>query len=414
MKILILTQYYPPETGAPQNRLHELALRIVTNGVEVHVLTAMPNYPKMEIMEGYRDKSYVSENLEGITVHRTGIYVSKSRSIANRLRNYFSFVWSSATTGLKKIDEKYDYVMCESPPLFLALSAFRICRRTRARLIFNVSDLWPESAEKLGIVRNKFFLWLAYKLEALAYRRAFLVTGQTQGICADISQRFPDVQTYWLPNGVDLNMYNPGSVEYVGFRNAQGITTEQFIVFYGGIIGHAQGLEILIDAAEKLVSQPEIVFVLLGEGPEKEGLEKLILRKKLSNILLLPGVPKQRMKSIISEIDVSVIPLKKLKLFEGAIPSKIFEILSMEKPILLGVDGEARKLFIDDGNAGLYYTPENVSELVEGVLRLYQNREECRQLGVNGRIYVKRMFNRDTIAANFLARIRQRSDLNSD
>ena len=244
MKLLILTQYFPPETGAPQNRLYELALRLQDMGMEVQVLTAMPNYPKSEIFEGYKGKKYVKEIMEGLTVHRTSIYVPKSRDIRTRLINYFSFVKSSYFFG-KKLG-KFDFILCESPPLFLGYSAMRLSKKLNAKLIFNVSDLWPESAEKLGLVSNKFFLRLAYILEAKCYQRSYLITGQTQGIVQDIRKRFPEKDVYWLPNGVNLINYDPIDISQIGFRNKYGIAENDLVFFYGGILGHAQGLELML------------------------------------------------------------------------------------------------------------------------------------------------------------------------
>ena len=155
MRLLILTQYFPPETGAPQNRLFELALRLKEKGIDVEILTAMPNYPKMEIMEGYKGLKYKEEEIEGLKVYRSKIYISKEKGIRKRLMVYFSFVFSSYKVG-KKLGN-YDYLMCESPPLFLGYSAMRLSKKLKAKLIFNVSDLWPESAEKMGVVTNKFF-----------------------------------------------------------------------------------------------------------------------------------------------------------------------------------------------------------------------------------------------------------------
>jgi glycosyltransferase involved in cell wall biosynthesis len=163
MRLLILTQYYPPEIGAPQNRLHELAVRLANQGVSVEVLTALPNYPKMQVFEAYRNRKNRKEIIEGISIHRSWIYVSKSKGIISRLLNYFSFVWSSYWIG-RKLD-KVDYLLVESPPLFLGYSAMLLAKKLDAKLIFNVSDLWPESAEKLGIVTNKWLLKLAYRLE---------------------------------------------------------------------------------------------------------------------------------------------------------------------------------------------------------------------------------------------------------
>ena len=164
MRILFVTQYYPPEIGAPQNRLHELAVRLKANNIDVEVLTAMPNYPKMEIFEAYKTGQIKEENIDGIKVYRSKIYVSKSKGIISRLLNYFSFVWTSYRRGRSL--GHYDYLLVESPPLFLGYSAMALSRKLKAKLIFNVSDLWPESAEKMGIVTNKFLLSFAYKLEA--------------------------------------------------------------------------------------------------------------------------------------------------------------------------------------------------------------------------------------------------------
>ncbi|MBM3160905.1 MAG: glycosyltransferase family 4 protein, partial [Bacteroidetes bacterium] len=189
MRLLILTQYYPPEIGAPQNRLHELAIRLRAHGVEVEVLTALPNYPKMEVQEKYKNGKNREDIIDSIPVHRSWIYVSKSKGVISRLLNYFSFVWSSYWRGRKL--GNYDFLLVESPPLFLGYSAMRLAKKMNAKLIFNVSDLWPESAEKLGIVTNKRLLKLAYNLEAKCYRRATLITGQTEGIVNDIQQRFP-------------------------------------------------------------------------------------------------------------------------------------------------------------------------------------------------------------------------------
>jgi hypothetical protein len=162
MKLLILTQYYPPEIGAPQNRLHELAVRLKANGIDVDVLTAMPNYPKMEVFEDYSGGKIQEEVIDGVKVYRSGIYVSKSKGIVSRLLNYFSFVWTSYWRGRKL--GTYDFLMVESPPLFLGYSAMRLSKKLKAKIIFNVSDLWPEYAEKLGIVTNKQLLGLAYRL----------------------------------------------------------------------------------------------------------------------------------------------------------------------------------------------------------------------------------------------------------
>ncbi len=399
MKLLILTQYYPPEIGAPQNRLHELAVRLKKEGVDVEVLTAMPNYPKMEIFEKYAKGSIREEEIEGIKVYRSKIYVSKSKSILPRLLNYFSFVWTSYWRGRKLKD--YDFLMVESPPLFLGYSAMRLSKKLKAKLIFNVSDLWPESAEKMGVVNNKQLLGLAYRLEKKCYHRAQLVTGQTQGIVDNIKVRFPTVNTFWLPNGVDVNFYQPEKIESGDFRERAGLKLTDVVFFYGGILGHAQGLSVVLEAAKKVESHEHIKIVLQGAGPEKEDLLALKRKLGLKNVVFMPPVEKSQMPSILKAVDVALVPLRKLDIFQGAIPSKIFEALAMKKPLLLGVDGEARAHFIEKANAGRFSEPENVDDLARNLIQMANNPEELIQMGERARSYVSEHFNRDNIAQKF-------------
>lgn len=399
MKLLILTQYFPPEVGAPQNRLYELALRLKSKGIDISVLTAMPNYPQMVVHKEYKGKCYCKEDMNGLKVHRSWIYVSKSKSIIPRLLNYFSFVFSSLWFGLFKI-KKQDVLLVESPPLFLGITAYLLSRAKGAKMIFNVSDLWPESAEKLEIINNKTLLSMATKLEEFCYRKSALITGQTQGIVRNIKTRFPNKTVYWLKNGVDINFYdvNKTQSESNAWRKANGYSDEDFILFYGGIIGHAQGLDIILNAAKMVEDKPRIKFVMLGSGPEKERLLAIKEELKLNNLEFYDAVPKTKMQEIIMDMNATIVPLKRLDLFKGAIPSKIFENLALKKPILLGLEGEAKELFIDEGNCGLAFKPENTEELVKQILVLYNNPELSKQLGENGLKYASENFNRDKIA----------------
>lgn len=403
MKLLILTQYYPPEIGAPQNRLHELALRLKANGIAIEVLTALPNYPVSEIMKGYENGKNRYEEIDGIPIYRAWIHISKSKGIVSRLLNYFSFVWSSYWKGRKM--SNFDYLLVESPPLFLGYSAIALAKKLKAKLIFNVSDLWPESAEKLAIVTNKRLLDLAYNLEAKCYIKAHLITGQTQGIVDDIRSRFPGKRVYWLPNGVDVSFYNPTQMQAGNFREKNGFSEEAILFFYGGIIGHAQGLEVILNAANLLREHSKIQFILQGSGPEKELLLELKKTLDLNNVHFLEPVSKKEMPSILKSIDVALVPLKNLTLFQGAIPSKIFEALSMEIPLLLGVDGEARKHFIEKGNTGLFFQPENTEDLANQALFMAKNPEKRIEMGKNGRIYVSEHFDRNKIAEDFLKQL---------
>lgn len=400
MKLLILTQYFPPEVGAPQNRLYELAIRLKQKGVDVTVLTAMPNYPQMKIYAGYEGKENCEEEMNGLKIFRTSIYIPKSKSITERLKNYFSFTYSSWKFG-RKLKTEFDFLLVESPPLFLGISAYLLSKKLKAKMIFNVSDLWPESAEKLGLVTNKFFLRMATWLEEWLYRKSFLITGQTQGIVKNIQSRFPNKKVYWLPNGVDIKLFDSSTSRNKSWRIENGFSENDKLFIYAGIIGHAQGLEIILKAAEKCKDRTEIKFLLVGSGPEKEKLQKMKSELKLENVFFFDVQSKENMPSIIDSMDATIIPLKKLDLFLGAIPSKVFENLAMKKPILLGVDGEARELFIEHAQAGIFFEPENENQLANAVLKISADEKLKLQLGENGFNYVKQKFNRDIIAEDF-------------
>jgi glycosyltransferase involved in cell wall biosynthesis len=211
MHLVIHTQYYPPEIGAPQARLSELGLHLREQGFEVTVLTALPSYPLGKMYPGYGGLLRL-ENWKDIPVIRCWIHPTQKVELMPRLLAYFSFVFSSLIVGMFII-RKFDIILTESPPLFLAISGYILCRLKGARWIFNVSDLWPSSALELGVIRPSSFghrigIWL----EAFAYRKAWLVTGQSKEILADIRKRFPEVRTYHLSNGVDTQMFHPQEV----------------------------------------------------------------------------------------------------------------------------------------------------------------------------------------------------------
>jgi glycosyltransferase involved in cell wall biosynthesis len=381
-----------PETGAPQNRLSSLAKYLACFGNEVEILTAMPNYPKCEIFPAYKNKLYHKEIIEDIPVHRSSIYVSKKRGMINRLANYFSFVTTSYYCARKRIKPPH-IIICESPPLFLGIAAVMLKRKWKCKLVFNVSDLWPESPEKMGIITNKLILKRSYKLANWIYRKADLITGQTQGIIEAIRKMQPQQKLFWFPNGVDLPKFN----NHVPHINSNG----RFMLLYAGIIGHAQGLEIILQAANQLKQQSEIHFYIIGDGPVKESLISLQQQLQLQNVTFIDNQPSEKIIEWLKLCDAYIVPLRKLDLFKGAIPSKLFEPLALGKPVLLGVEGEAKKLFIDNGQGGLFYEPENANELTKAIIKLYNNRQLADELGSNGKHFVNTYFRRDKIAEAF-------------
>lgn len=398
MKILFLTQYCPPEVGAPQNRIFEFAKQLKKFGHDVSILTALPNYPKGEIFEEYRGKKVVLEEIDGIKIVRTNIYATKDKSFYKRLRNYLSFTFSSVFQGSKYI-ECQDVIITESPPLFLGWSGYVLSKRKKAKFVFNVSDLWPESAVKLGVLNNKLFIKMSTWLEEFCYRKASAVTGQTKGIVNNIVNRgFDKNKVHLITNGVDTNLFTKQNRDE-SFRKELGIE-DKFSICYAGIHGLAQGLEVIIDAAERLKDKSDIQFVFIGDGPEKKKLIDLTQQKGLNNITFVPVQPKSNMPKIIASMDATVIPLKRLDLFRGALPSKMFEALASELPIVLAVEGEAETL-INEAKAGITVEPENSKEIAEAVIKLYEDEELTNTLGKNGRKYVMENYSRDVITKRF-------------
>lgn len=403
MKVIFLTQYFPPEIGAPQNRISATARALQAHGADVTVLTAMPNYPEMRVHAGYRGKWTVREEVEGLRVIRAWLLVSAKRTIFWRLCNYFSFVFSALIVGLFNL-RRSDVLFVESPPLFLGITAMLLARAKRAKLVFNVSDLWPESAVQLGLVTNRTLIGLSTGLEMRCYRKAALITGQTQGIVANIQRRCPDKRVFWLPNGVDFDAIAiAGEHPSSGSGRPSGMLT----LAYAGILGHAQGLEVVLHAAQRLKERSDIQFLLIGEGPEKKMLEELGARLELGNVHFVGRMPRAELLELLRSVDGVVVPLRKNDLFKGAIPSKIFEALALAKPLLLGVEGEAKELFIDQGKAGFAFLPEDPDSLVDAVLRLASDRDVARAMGESGARYVRAHFDRQRINARFWDELRR-------
>ena len=399
MRILILTQYFPPETGAPQNRLFDLALKLNKKAERVDILTGFPNYPKYEIIEGYKGKWRVKEEMDGLNVYRSYIFVSSKKSLFYRLLNYFSFVISSFFAGIFRVP-KVDLIICESPPLFLGITAVWLKWIKGAKLVFNVSDLWPESAVKLGLVTNPTVIKGTTWLEEWIYRKSDFISGQTQGIVNDIQKRFPNKPIFWLRNGVDPKELD-GRLKGTNWRKQVGYLDDDILFYFGGLLGYAQALDTIVRAASILKDHEKIKFVIIGEGPEKERLVALKEELDAKQLTFFPGVSKSEIADIINAADVGIIPLKKIDLFLGAIPSKIFEIIYLKKPVLLGIEGEAKSLFVEQGKAGIAFEPENAEELAEKALELVEQKSLIAELGENGRTYVIEYFDREKIAKEF-------------
>jgi glycosyltransferase involved in cell wall biosynthesis len=399
MRIAIHTQYYPPEVGAPQARLSDLAQKLRERGHEVFVLTGMPSYPTGRIFKGYGGL-FRREELDGVTVLRSALYPTQSPKMVRRLFNYFSFVLSSLIVGLFRLP-RLEYILTESPPLFLGLTGYVLSRVKRARWIFNVSDLWPETVVRQGTVRDGLALSLAWRLESFCYRKAWLVSTQTRGMQADIADRFPGVRTYHLSNGVDLSLFSPDRRSAEMRQRLKGQPQEEngsCVAIYAGLHGLLQGLDQVLAAARELGDQPNLSFVFVGDGPEKGKLVRQSHEQNLGNVRFLDVTPRSQMPSLLASADIAVVPLKFA--LPGAAPSKLYEAMGAALPIVLIADGEAAEI-VQEANAGIVVSYGDITSLATALKVLTNDPERRRRLGEAGRRAALEKFDRRAITTAF-------------
>lgn len=398
MNFGILTQYYPPEIGAPQRRLSDLARRFLERGHNVTVLTAMPSYPLGRVYPGYGGL-WRRESMDGARVIRACIFPAQTAAMTRRLASYFSFVASSIAVGAAFLP-RLDYLMTESPPLFLGLAGYLLSRAKRARLIFNVSDLWPESAVRLGVIGDGAALRAAYALERFCYRKAHLVTGQSAEIIGDIRMRFPGVGTYHLSNGVDTSQFGPEARDWpLRERMAAGA---EVVAVYAGLHGIAQGLEFVLQAAARLRGQVPVRFVFVGDGPAKPELVEHSRALGLDNVAFMDPVPPQSAPSVLASADLAIIPLKgKLP---GAVPSKTYEAMASATPIVMAAGGEAAAI-LEAAQAGIAVPPGDPAAIAGAIRTLAENPGLRARCGANGRAAALARYDRRAIADGFIRRL---------
>jgi len=371
-------------------------MRATQQGHLVTVLTAMPNYPKGKIYHGYSG-FFRREQIDGVQIIRTCIYPTQKTDFIRRLTNYFSFVFSSAIFGSFSI-RQVDYLLTESPPLFLGLAGFILSRINGSRWIFNVSDLWPKTAVMLGVIeRGGFASRLSAWLEAFCYQQAWLVSGQSKSIIEDISHRFPQCKTFHFSNGVDTNKF--GTHHETGSTRRHVKLIDEFTIIYAGLHGIAQGLDQIIELAAQLEDYGNIRFVLIGDGPEKKKLIKLAERRNTSSVTFLDPCPKDEIPAFLASANAVLVPLKKY--IPGAVPSKLYEAMASERPIILVAEGEAADI-VNKTKSGIVIKPGDIMGIKNAILEIYNNPELRCRLGKNGREAAERDFDRTRIVDRFL------------
>lgn len=408
MKILYISQYFPPEMGAPAARASELSRHWVSMGHEVTVLTGFPNHPTGVVPAEYRARFrrlVGHERVDGVNVVRTWLLPFPNRKAHERMLNYSSFCISAACTGL--FLSRPDVVIASSPQLLVGLSGWWVARWKRVPFVFEVRDLWPESLAAVGLGNADSLLHKTLaKIAGFLYRsadRVVVVTAAFEDYLVEHRQ-MPRKKISVVENGVETQLFSPDA----GATLRRELCAEgKFVVAYIGTMGMAHGLETVIAAAAQLQhTNPEVIFLVVGEGAEKERIVELARGRALSNLRFIGQQPREKIPAYVCASDVCLVPLKKTDVFKTVIPTKMLEVMSCARPVILGVDGQARTI-LEEARAGLVVEPENSRALANAICFLNANRERSRELGRNGRDYIIRKFSRRQTAERYI-RVLQR------
>ena len=399
MRITLLCQYFPPEMGAPSARTYEHARHWASLGHEVTVVTGFPNHPTGVIRPEYRGYFIKREQTDGIDVLRTWVYVAANKGFTKRVLNFLSFFLSSFILAALKTG-RTDVVIGTSPQFFCAVSAFLLSRIKRVPFVFEVRDIWPQSAVELGALSNPLIIRALRAIELFLYRRAALIVAvadSTRQYLLDKGMAAGKIAV--IPNGIDAKFLMAAAVPRE-VRAELGLEGK-FMVSYIGTHGMSHALETVLSAAQVLGSDDSIHFLFVGEGAEKEKLERLAGELQLRNVTFLGQQPRETLLAFYRASDVSLVPLKKLPIFTKVLPSKLFELMGAGCAIVCSVEGEAASL-VERAEAGLCIQPEHIEQLVDAIRRLRSAPELVARFGANGRRFVTAHYLRSTLAERYL------------
>ncbi len=388
-----MTQFFTPEVGATQTRIHEFARSCVAAGHRVTVLTEFPNHPQGRIPRAYRGRVTTRERMEGFEVIRVWVLARPVKTLWTRMAFYWSFFALASLRGAV-IGGPIDVVFATSPPLPVGLAGWIIARLRGARLILDIRDLWPALAEAMGELRKPALVRLAEGLERFLYRHADRITAVTRGFVGHIRARVEDPsRVQLLPNGAAVDLFDPARVD-TGLRPRLGLEG-RFVITFAGLHGIVQGLGTVLDAAALLRDRPEVTFCLIGEGSVKAELQARAAAERLTNVRFLPGVPLAEITPFLTASDVLLVLLRRDPVLETFIPSKLFDFLACARPVILMVDGEAAEL-LEASRGGVFVEPEDAEGLSKAVLGLMELGAEARaRMGARGREFVLAHYTRE-------------------
>ncbi|MEN8144187.1 MAG: glycosyltransferase family 4 protein [Gemmatimonadota bacterium] len=396
--VLLVSNYFPPEVNALATRTYEHAREWVTGGGSVQVLTGVPHFPEGAVYEGYRNR-FSREDVDGIDVYRVPMYVHANEGLLRRTLSYSSFmlsaIWQSRRIAKPAV------VVASSPQFFAGLAGYVISRLKRVPFVLEVRDLWPESIVAVGAMRRNGMIKVLERIEQYLYHHADHIVVVAEPYRDHIESRGiePNKITV-LPNGVDSGLFGrPLEQERMAELRARLGLEGKFLVSYIGTVGMAHGASVLLEAA-RLCTDPDVVFAVVGTGAERKKLEADQALLSLPNFRLIEKQTRELVRYYYALTSVSVIHLRDLPLFRKVIPSKMFESMAMGKPIVLGVEGEARRI-LDQAQVGIAIKPDDVAGLLSAVQHLRDNPDVYRRMSANGPRFVREHYERKEIAREY-------------
>lgn len=399
MRVLFLTHYFPPEGNAPATRVHEMCRRWVQRGHQVTVITGVPNVPAGVAYDGYTNRWFQREDVDGIDVRRVYTYLAANKGTVKRIGNFLSYMLTATLASL--FTPRPDLVVATSPQFFCGWAGVFASRLRRAPFVLEIRDIWPESIAVVGAMRNPRLLsWLEW-LEKRMYAAATRIVTVGRGYRDQLVARGVDSDRIEIvPNGVDRDFFrDPRGGPRVREAHQLG---NAFVCSYIGTIGMGSGLEVVLRAARLLQDEgrDDIVFLLVGDGAVRAELENQARQQGLSRVVFTGRQDKSKMPDYLAASDACLVHLTRNALFRTVLPSKIFEASAMAKPIILGVEGHAAEI-VGEAGAGLCIEPENETELVDAVKKLAADRSLAASLGQSGLENIASVYDYDSLAARY-------------
>jgi colanic acid biosynthesis glycosyl transferase WcaI len=404
MRILFITPYFPPEIGAPQTRIYEQAVRLRNKGHMISVLTTFPNYPSGIVPKEWKGRLFWKGSEQGVGVYRFWNYATPNSGFFRRTLSQLSFALLACIAALRL--PPADVIIVESPPLFNGIAANFVGWLKRAPYLLHVSDLWPETAIQLGVLKNSILIWLSKRLEILSYRRAARVVAVTDGIRQSIAEVAGPTKVVTLRNAVDTDFFKPG-VDGLDLRKTLRISEKKFLVLYAGTLGLGQQLDVTLETAELLQNEGSNVhFVFAGDGAEKGALQRKSIEMKLSNVSFVAPYPKTYMPQLLNAADCALVSLRYAPIFQAALPTKLFEAMACARPVVLAAAGEAEAL-LRESAAGCCARPGNPKSIHDAILKVQLHPAEAEEMGRRGRQYMLANFSREQRVKDLLKLLRQ-------